>query len=455
MLSKKNFLALLIGFRTASAIAGNLTVDENEIDFGEKFQFTEIAHDVKVWNNSKSVIVFVDQKASDAIKFDRLTLNPKESTTIHLTVPLANHVGYFGRRIVLTTEESGKVETYPILIKGFVHTVIDDIDPGVDFGVIDLKAPKVEKVLSLSSEEAPKLRVVKVLEAPEFVDARVDESHNQVVLTSRETSQLGIRKGVLKIIIDTPQQREVWANVLMDIHGNVVPDQNPLAFGVQRPSTARPVRLQLHSRDHTAFSIEKFSVDPVSGADIKPADCLPKSSEDCHAFVLELDKDRPQGQVSGSITIELAESRKKINVLLAGLFLSEDTKIRSLDDLKSDSARSVSSSSINLSSAISKVVDKEANLPPPGNGPVLKWNVANESGMFGYAIYRSHAVNGSFSRINDEIVKARNEGDNSEAAYQYRDSSAEPGKEYWYYITIFYNSGKKVQLTGPQKVVAK
>ena len=58
-------------------------------------------------------------------------------------------------------------------------------------------------------------------------------------------------------------------------------------------------------------------------------------------------------------------------------------------------------------------------------------------------------------RINHDLVEAHNEGDGVTASYQWRDISAEKGHEYWYYITNFNNNGKKTQLTGPQKVIAK
>jgi len=75
--------------------------------------------------------------------------------------------------------------------------------------------------------------------------------------------------------------------------------------------------------------------------------------------------------------------------------------------------------------------------------------------MYGYAIYRGDAVDGPFTRLNESIVKAHNEGDGATASYQWRDTSASKGKEYWYYITIFNSNGTKRQLTGPQKVTAR
>jgi len=91
----------------------------------------------------------------------------------------------------------------------------------------------------------------------------------------------------------------------------------------------------------------------------------------------------------------------------------------------------------------------------PGTGPLLKWQVENEIGMYGYAVYRSDREDGKFIRVNGTIIAAANHGDNVKASYQWRDNTAVKGKEYWYRITIFYNDGRKVPLTGPQKVVAK
>jgi hypothetical protein len=108
-----------------------------------------------------------------------------------------------------------------------------------------------------------------------------------------------------------------------------------------------------------------------------------------------------------------------------------------------------------LASSIKKRIDEASQQEAPGSGPLLKWQIANEAGIYGYAIYRGNSADGPFARVNDTIVKAENAGDNTTASYQWRDTTAQKGREYWYYITIFNNNGKKTSLTGPQKVRAK
>jgi hypothetical protein len=108
-----------------------------------------------------------------------------------------------------------------------------------------------------------------------------------------------------------------------------------------------------------------------------------------------------------------------------------------------------------LSKSLKNATTDHLDDSPNGSGPLLKWQVANESGIYGYAIYRGATSDGQFDRVNKAIVKAGNGGDGVTATYQWRDTSAVKGHEYWYYITIFNSNGSKTQLTGPQKVVAK
>ena len=157
----------------------------------------------------------------------------------------------------------------------------------------------------------------------------------------------------------------------------------------------------------------------------------------------------------------LAGTAKKIAVDTGGLMLDDATEVQPLEKMLKKNGNESGTSQVDTSKGLAQslqqpfMVTTKARQPLPGSGPLLKWQVGNESAIYGYAIYRASSPNGNFDRINQEIVLAKNQGDNVTSSYQYRDNTAQSGKEYWYYITIFYNSGKKVQLTGPQRVVAK
>jgi hypothetical protein len=241
----------------------------------------------------------------------------------------------------------------------------------------------------------------------------------------------------------------------MDVHGNVVPDQSPIDLGLQRPGTRIPLRLQLTSRDGAKFRTGPVTIEGIAQISTAEAPCLPKPRDDCHAYLVTIKDNQPFGRIQGSLNIPLPDTGQVLHDPVTGTYLSDATKIHSLNEMfDSGKTTTQSQSSTDLSKSLKSATERE-DAPPPGTGPLLKWRVANEAGIYGYAIYRGDAVDGRYERVNTPIVKAHNEGDGVTASYQWRDTRTTKGKEYFYYITIFNNNGSKTQLTGPQKVTAK
>jgi hypothetical protein len=433
-----------------------LTIDEPSIDFGEQYQFTNVTREIRVWNET---LVPIRLNASAPVgkwpklQFDNALLEAGSSTLAHIELPLTSQSGAITVRFPFESESNGKIEQHEIVVSGYVDSILDDPRPAIDFGVVDARAP-IEKSISISSGDEPDVHITKVLEQPNFLSAHVDDPRTLRIVPSK-VDVLGFNKGVVKVALDSNRQGQAWITVLMDIHGDVVPDQNPVDFGVQRVSSRRSVRLQLTSRTGRKFSVGKVRVD-AAHVKIEPAKCL-TISEGCHAFSLMVDSDHSFGEIVGKVAIELPDSHQTLDVHLGGIFLADGTPLLPLDKQKQGKSTSKTDAqpSLNVAQSLKKATSAEAEMDPPGVGPLIKWQVGNEAAIYGYVIYRADSAEGKFKRVNEQIVKAKNGGDNTTADYKWRDTSAIKGREYWYYITIFNNDGRKTQLTGPQRVVAK
>jgi len=452
----KKSLRLLAALLALVAVEGAraLTIDESVVDFGEQYQFAEITHDVRVWNETL-LPIRLSTTATGLVRltFDDASLEPGKSTLAHIKLSLANHSGVLTARVSINGESAGKTETREITVTGFVNSVLDDSRPALDLGVVDANGPHVEKPLSLLDSDDPDLRIVKVLEEPEFLSTRIGDAHTLHIKPSK-IDALGYNKGVVKVALNSKLQSQAWITVLMDAHGDVVPDQNPVDFGLQRPGSRHPVRLQLNSRSGQAFRIGEVDAG-AAHVSVERTECL-QAGKSCQAFLLMIDPKHAFGQVTGKIAFPLPETHQVLNVHLGGVYLADNTRVVSLDkpepngETKTDAPQNVS-----LAESLKRATGEKQEFVLPGTGPLLKWQVANEAGIYGYAIYRGDSADGKFARVNDAIVKADNGGDGTTANYQWRDTAAQKGHEYWYYITIFNNNGTKTQLTGPQKVVAK
>jgi hypothetical protein len=162
------------------------------------------------------------------------------------------------------------------------------------------------------------------------------------------------------------------------------------------------------------------------------------------------------------VDVAFPDDGKSMRIAVWGLLIDKDTQIEKLDsaDLAKSAkggagATSAAASKVDIKNAIKEVVAAAEEADPPGKGPLLKWTVANEELIHGYQIFRGPDEAGPFLLLTKDMLARKSTPTNPNAVYKWRDNSAEAGKTYWYYIGMVYNDGRKQQLTGPQKVVAK
>ena len=149
---------------------------------------------------------------------------------------------------------------------------------------------------------------------------------------------------------------------------------------------------------------------------------------------------------------------ENLTVAIFGTFISADTKIIPIDLTGKHPAESKIGDPFNLASALNSATSKpkpEEAVEPGGNGPLLKWQVASEEQLHGYLVYRATSEKGNYAIVSKEAIPVVRENLPSSNVYSWRDTSAQAGETYWYYVADILLDGRLQQLTGPQKVVAK
>ncbi|MGH8040459.1 MAG: hypothetical protein ACREPN_00250, partial [Rudaea sp.] len=236
---------------------------------------------------------------------------------------------------------------------------------------------------------------------------------------------------------------------------DVIPSQNPVEMGVFR-NTNLPVVVQLKSRDGSAVKLGAVSIKDIKATLTKQA-CV-GDAKGCAQISVKIAADQPGGRVQGQLLVELPDYHRTLPIDMGGLYLPEDVKVHSLNELQAAKA-SKEPPPLDLKHALQQSTQSDTALPPadpPGRGPLLKWQVSNEANVYGYLVYRGNDENGSFLRVDKDIVRVEGDAGNGQThSYVWRDTGATPGKTYWYYIGMLYRDGSKQQLSGPQKVVAK
>jgi hypothetical protein len=454
----KTVLAVLLSLIAAPAFA---QISLESQDVGEIYQ-TNTGHSTILFTNAgdKPVKIFAVTPAydKDGVGTFKLpaTVAPKTSVNIPVTVFSGMDAGDHRHIFNIDTDLTKRPRLQP-LVHLFGLSVLDDPEPKVELGTVNTNAVSPAKTVMLASREVPDFRITRIIETPDFATAKILPDGHTVSIAGNPAASWGRHDGFVKVALNSTVQPQAWIAVTADVHGEVIPSANPVEMGVFR-TTNMPFAVQLKSRDGRPVKLGKLAIEGIQATPVQ-TDCV-GNTRGCARVEVKLSPDQPGGRVQGKLLVELPDFHRTIPIDLGGLYLPESVKVHSLEEAMQKNSKSSSAEPppLDLKSALKK--STEATSPPmadpPGHGPLLKWQVSNESNIYGYLVYRGDAEHGPFLRVDKEIVRVgENKGDGITSTYAWRDDSATSGKTYWYYIGMLYRDGSKQQLSGPQAVKAR
>ena len=453
------FLLLLL--TGSSALAAGSKLDTKDCDFGEVYAFNRVECDITLTNSGDTPIrisEFSAARTGDSVEPRRIEIAPHASAYVKAVVNTGNDVGHARHVFRFASDEKGHEQQRAVAARGFVLSVLDDARPIVDMGIVDLANELPSRKVDLGSHDLADFRIQGVLEKPPYVDVQIAPDGQSVTLKLLATAPWGYQGDFVKLRTNATQQKQVDVGVQADIHGKILPSSNPFSMGLNRVGSSNEQLIRLTSRDGKDFKVGTVTLESLGGsASVEP--CVP-ISQGCKIVRLRISDEQPIGSIIGKVMVDLPEFSQHLLVAVNGMMLGKDTKIEKLDaeemlgKANQKDGASVTSPAVDLGKAIKSAMQGADDVAPAGKGPLLKWSVVNEAQIHGYQIFRASEEGGPFVLLNRSTIPTKSR-DNSGSAYQWRDSQAEAGKTYWYYIGIVYNNGRKQQLTGQQKVVAK
>ncbi len=413
---------------------------------------------IKLFNSGEKSIHISDLQADsegDLLPSIDEVMQPKSERFITIGFNAVNAIGTTYHTYRLRSDEPN-LDARAFGIRTFALSAFDEYKPELDFGVVDALGESSAKSLEFHSQEAAHWQITKVLESPSWLEVKLAHEGHGIEANVRRNSAWGLQTGFVKLAVDLAQQPQLWVWVQADVRGNVVPASNPFDVGLMRFGNHNEFKVQLTDRSGKAFTPANLRLKGLEGA-VKTASCMP-ARVGCELLDVTVSDRQPAGSIRGYIQMSIPDYKQELSILVTGLILDPAKKII---DLNSPEARAsvhsgpmtLSNNAVDLTHEIQMAV-KEADVALPGNGPLLKWKVANSGGIHGFQIFRADEETGPFVLVNRETIRSRTISSESQD-YQYRDNAAVSGKTYWYYIGIVYADGHKQQLTGPQKVVAK
>jgi len=197
------------------------------------------------------------------------TVAPKTSVNIPVTVFSGMDAGDH-RHLFNIDTDIAKRPRVQILVHLFGLSVLDDPQPKADLGTVNTNAAPPEKSVKLSSREVPDFRIERVVETPDFATAKILPDGHTVSIAGNPAAGWGRHEGFVKVALDSTVQPQAWIAVTADVHGDVIPSQNPIEMGVFR-TTKLPFVVQLKSRDGKPVKLGKISIEGIEATISKEA----------------------------------------------------------------------------------------------------------------------------------------------------------------------------------------
>lgn len=446
---------LLLGIQAALTTPVE-KVEVADCTFGEVYAFRTTDCKMRIRNlGSEGVTLRVlPSDPRDSVSEDLVKVPAGSSVDVKLQMDIGNDSGEV-RRFFRVARIDSDEKAYFASATGFAMSVLDAPRPSVDFGMVSIRSSGATRIVNLNSHDSNRFRVMRVLEAPTALNAKVIDG-NTIELKVRDDAEWGLVEGFVKVALDNPLQDEAWIAVKADIQGEVVPAMNPVWLGIVPAGQKREATIQLKSRTGRDFQIGSVDLGDMQGrADIVA--CEPATAG-CKAIHLVIAESEPAGSLRKALSVDFPQFKQKLAVSIWGVLQAKPAHSAGKNPKAESSIGPAREASIGGDSGLPRPVlggvDRGSAAGDSASNamPFLKWSVADDSGVHGYQVFRAERADGPFLLQNESLIKAKGSKD-SINAYEWRDPSAQPGKTYWYYIGAVGKSGEKRKLSQPQRKV--
>lgn len=418
----------------------------HDCSYGDVYQFHKAGCRVTLENTGAAplAVTIVPVQAGNTVEPDKLTLQPHARTDVdvHVLTDNAGEVTWTFR-----IDAAGKDPQFAHAA-GFVASVLDNPRPAIAFDSVDLAKAPVTRSAVFASSLYSNLRTTKIVYAPDFLHARIANDGKELVTEIRPDAPWGTIDEFVKIAIDTPVQKEVWVEVTGDVQGDIGPRKNPywlsgIPWG-QRGGLKVPL-IDKNGRD--------FKIGSVTSKDLmatyENAPCDPPESG-CQNLLISIADSQPPGLFKVQLDVAFADRANHLHLGIWGILGERPQPGQELATPAAPKPLPLARPAASTEATPPLKVQPD----PSGEGPLLKWIIANQASVHGYQVFRGESPGGPFVLMDPGLIQVVDNG-SGPVAYRWRDPSAVKGRTYWYYIAVLYKSGDRRALSEPQKTVAK
>ena len=445
------FLCFFVGFFCAASSA-NAKVTAESVSLGEQRPGKHVPAHAQLNNDSDKPVVVLSQHPSYK-RFDvkplPLSIPAHGSAQLIFDVHVDRQLGVQNYSVDLDLDSDQK--TMRVYASLFVDSAILQEPKTADLGIVTA-SKQAEQRIDLRSQDLPDLRARSTQDGDKMIDTDLIDGGKAVILRSHKDAAWGMHDGWVEVTTNSDQQPTVWIKYRYEQRGRVVPETYEVNAGVQHVGKVSSQTLFIRDIEGAALQLGKVS-EQGSAVSIKQTDC-PVKAPSCRALEIKIDEKQTNGKISTVLGIELPQYKQTLSINYAGLLIGADTKI---GDLNAEAQKRAAAAArpqdiADALKAVTTVKPAPIIVPtPPGNGPLLKWNVQNEQQIYGYIIYRADSEDGEMHRISDKLIHTQSKENEVSVEYRWRDASAQVGHTYWYQIGTISAQGIRNNLTGALK----
>jgi hypothetical protein len=418
----------------------------HDCSYGDVYQFARAGCRATLENTGAAplTLTIVPVQPGTSAEPNKVMLQPHGHADIALHVLTDNIAG--GITWTYRIEGAGKEPVFAHA-NGFVASVLDDPRPAIAYDTVDPSKAAVTKSVAFVSSPYSDLKITKILSASNYLHARIADDSKTLVIELGADAPWGQIEEFVKVAVDTPVQKEVWVQVTADVQGEIGPRKNPfwlsgIPWG-QRGDVKVPL-IDQKGRDFTIGTVT--SKDLAATYDNAPCD---PPAAGCRDLLVRISDSQAPGLFKVQLDVAFADRPNHLHLGLWGIL---GDKPQPGQEAETPTGPKPLPMAPPPSTEPPPPLKTQAD--PPGEGPLLKWTIANQSSVHGYQVFRGESAKGPFKLMDPGLIQILDNG-TGPVAYRWRDTSAVKGQTYFYYIAVIYKSGDRRALSGPQKTVAK
>lgn len=350
----------------ATAPSPRLLVAGNEL--GELFGNRKLEANIQLTNlqdASMDLVRVVPRFAKDKIvNFKPVRVGKGATASVQVSIEVGSEAGRFAHYFDVYQKGADEpVDTFAV--RGFADWIVDPASTRTNFGSIDVDSG-VERTLTVALRPGEALRMTRITESDRRFDATISADGTSLKLKSRSDAPLGLFDTRVVVATNHAYQKHVGFALQGQIVGRIVPDSNPVEFGLFRVGEGGERLVRLTQLDGRPIRISGVRTEGAK-VDAELRDCMPVDPS-CKLLRLNLPPQLERGQVGGFAYLDLVDYGRELPIRFGAIVIGKDTQIRNLnEDMKA---------AADMEEPVASILKSAVQTPlPPGKCRILRAKV--------------------------------------------------------------------------------